>query len=156
MARCILTTKTSQNSQTSLIPHYKYPGDVVNVLCQLIVIFLFLKSNKSTWTREIITNHTLKTNSNLYPPKTKQVQHNPHGHPHRAVDRPKIRGSLRRQGKRKKAFLLSLLFQVILKWYIYTFSKVYCSDILDAITKDFFARKGGAMDETTHVTDIQV
>ena len=128
----------------------------MNVLCQLIVIFLFLKSNKSTWTREIITNHTLKTNSNLYPPKTKQVQNNPHGHPHRAVDRPKIRGSLRRQGKRKKAFLLSLLFQVILKWYIYTFSKVYCSDILDAITKDFFARKGGAMDETTHVTDIQV
>ena len=130
--------------------------NVVNVFCQLIVIFLFLKSNKSTWTREIITNHTLKTNSNLYPPKTKQVQNNPHGHPHRAVDRPKIRGSLRRQGKRKKAFLLSLLFQVILKWYIYTFSKVYCSDILDAITKDFFARKGGAMDETTHVTDIQV
>ena len=35
-------------------------------------------------------------------------------------------------------------------------SQVYCSDILDAITKDFFARKGGAMDETTHVTDIQV
>ena len=34
--------------------------------------------------------------------------------------------------------------------------QVYCSDILDAITKDFFARKGGAMDETTHVTDIQV
>ena len=88
--------------------------------------------------------------------QTKQVQNNPHGHPHRAVDRPKIGGSLRRQGKRKKAFLLSLLFQVILKWYIYTFSKVYCSDILDAITKDFFARKGGAMDETTHVTDIQV
>ena len=139
-----------------MIPHYKYPGDVVNAFCQLIAIFLFLKSNKSTWTREIITNHTLKTNSNLYPPKTKQVQNNPHGHPHRAVDRPKIRGSLRRQGKRKKAFFtFSPLLSNFEVGYLY-FSKVYCSDILDAITKDFFARKGGAMDETTHVTDIQV
>jgi len=34
--------------------------------------------------------------------------------------------------------------------------KVYCSDILDAITKDFFARKGGAMDDNMHVEDIQV
>ena len=64
------------------------------------------------------------------------------------MDGPQIRGGIRRQGASKKT---------ILQENILTFGfQVYCSDILDAITKDFFARKGGAMDETTHVTDIQV
>ena len=34
--------------------------------------------------------------------------------------------------------------------------QVFCSDILDAITKDFFARKQHTPDETMHVEDIQV
>ena len=63
------------------------------------------------------------------------------------MDGPQIRGGIRRQGANKNFLQENLL----------TFGfQVYCSDILDAITKDFFARKGGAMDETTHVTDIQV
>ena len=33
---------------------------------------------------------------------------------------------------------------------------MFCSDILDAITKDFFARKQHTPDETMHVEDIQV
>ena len=36
------------------------------------------------------------------------------------------------------------------------FAQVFCSDILDAITKDFFARKQHTPDETMHVEDIQV
>ena len=35
-------------------------------------------------------------------------------------------------------------------------SKVFCSDILDAITKDFFARKQHTHDDTMHVEDLQV
>ena len=78
--------------------------------------------------------------------QTKQVQNNPHGHPNCSVDGPQIWGGIRRQGENNCAInIFGLLC-----------SQVYCSDILDAITKDFFARKGGAMDETTHVTDIQV
>ena len=78
--------------------------------------------------------------------QTKQVQNNPHGHPNCSVDGPQIWGGIRRQGENNCAInSFGLLC-----------SQVYCSDILDAITKDFFARKGGAMDETTHVTDIQV
>ena len=34
--------------------------------------------------------------------------------------------------------------------------QVFCSDILDALTKDFFSRKGGAMEEPSHVSEVKV
>ena len=40
-------------------------------------------------------------------------------------------------------------------WF-WSLLQVFCSDILDAITKDFFARKQHTPDETMHVEDIQV
>lgn len=33
---------------------------------------------------------------------------------------------------------------------------MYCVDILDALTKDFFARKGNPIDETIELTEVQV
>ena len=33
---------------------------------------------------------------------------------------------------------------------------VFCTDILDALTQDFFARKGNPIDEPTHADDIKV
>ena len=33
---------------------------------------------------------------------------------------------------------------------------VFCSDILDALTQDFFARKGNTIEETLYVEDIKV
>ena len=35
-------------------------------------------------------------------------------------------------------------------------NKVFCSDILDALTRDFFARKGSQSEETQHISEIQV
>ena len=34
--------------------------------------------------------------------------------------------------------------------------KVFCSDILDALTQDFFARKGNPIEEPAHVEEIKV
>ena len=34
--------------------------------------------------------------------------------------------------------------------------KVFCSDILDALTQDFFARKGDPIEEPAHVEEIKV
>ena len=34
--------------------------------------------------------------------------------------------------------------------------KVFCSDILDALTQDFFARKGNPIEEPPHVEEIKV
>ena len=42
-----------------------------------------------------------------------------------------------------------------ISWF-WSLLQVFCSDILDAITKDFFARKQHTPDETMHVEDIQV
>lgn len=33
---------------------------------------------------------------------------------------------------------------------------MYCVDILDALTKDFFARKGNAIDEAVEINEVQV
>ena len=33
---------------------------------------------------------------------------------------------------------------------------VFCTDILDALTQDFFARKGNPIDEPPHVDEIKV
>lgn len=33
---------------------------------------------------------------------------------------------------------------------------MYCVDILDALTKDFFARKGNPIDETIELSEVQV
>ena len=33
--------------------------------------------------------------------------------------------------------------------------KVFCSDILDALTQDFFARKGNPIEEPAHVEEIK-
>ena len=35
-------------------------------------------------------------------------------------------------------------------------NKVFCSDILDSLTQDFFARKGNAIEEPLHVEEIKV
>ena len=33
---------------------------------------------------------------------------------------------------------------------------VFCTDILDALTQDFFARKGNPIEEPTHVEEVKV
>lgn len=33
---------------------------------------------------------------------------------------------------------------------------MYCVDILDALTKDFFARKGNAIDEAVEINEVQL
>ena len=33
---------------------------------------------------------------------------------------------------------------------------MFCSDILDALTQDFFARKGNPIEEPAHVEEIKV
>ena len=33
---------------------------------------------------------------------------------------------------------------------------VFCSDLLDALTQDFFARKGNSIEEPLHVEEIKV
>ena len=33
---------------------------------------------------------------------------------------------------------------------------VFCSDLLDALTQDFFSRKGNSIEEPLHVEDIKV
>jgi voltage-gated sodium channel type II alpha len=33
---------------------------------------------------------------------------------------------------------------------------MYCVDILDALTRDFFARKGNPIEETVEVNEVQV
>ena len=34
--------------------------------------------------------------------------------------------------------------------------KVFCSDLLDSLTQDFFARKGNTIEEPMHVEEIKV
>ena len=33
---------------------------------------------------------------------------------------------------------------------------VFCTDILDALTQDFFARKGNPIEEPSHVEEVKV
>jgi hypothetical protein len=33
---------------------------------------------------------------------------------------------------------------------------VFCTDILDALTQDFFARKGNAVEEPAHIDEVKV
>ena len=33
---------------------------------------------------------------------------------------------------------------------------VFCSDLLDALTQDYFSRKGNSIEEPLHVEDIKV
>ena len=78
--------------------------------------------------------------------KAKQVQDNQHEHPNREMDKPHDERSPHWQGVDTFQKSFTEIFV----------SKVFCSDILDAITKDFFARKQHTHDDTMHVEDLQV
>ena len=82
--------------------------------------------------------------------QAKQVQDHQHEHSNCKMDKPHDKGSFPGQGTYfpKHDRWVSPIKPLL--------SQVFCSDILDAITKDFFARKQHTPDETMHVEDIQV
>ena len=81
--------------------------------------------------------------------QAKQVQDHQHEHSNCEMDKPGDEGGFPGQGISQKDD----------RWICTgrgSLPQVFCSDILDAITKDFFARKQHTPDETMHVEDIQV
>ena len=58
-------------------------------------------------------------------------------------------GETSKSGDRLKKTLLSPSGEIME-------DKVFCSDILDALTQDFFARKGNPIEEPAHVEEIKV